>query len=384
MAGMKVVFSALSAYGHIFPMFPFAQAMRDAGHDVLFATAEDYLPVVHRAGLRGVRASEPLLSTTTTIHGVPLTGDDLTPQEVLDRAGRVLGDVVPREFVADLVPILRDFRPDVVIHDPGNPGAGLAAHIVGIPAFNHAFGRAPRGALFDASNVYFRPYAAELGLELPEQYPGLLGNPTIDICPASLQRADFLALDQRLEIRPVAYSEPGDLPRTVQDDGRPLAYVTLGTIHGAADVLRQVISALTRFDLRVLVATGPSVDPAELGPLPESVSAERWVPQGRLWPHVDVTVHHGGSGTTLGSLAAGVPQLISPHAADQPTNARAIEQAGAGLSLAPADLTADTVAEKLDRILTDESFRMAAKRLRHEIEQMPSPAELAARFPELI
>lgn len=380
---MKVVFSALSAYGHIFPMIPFAQAMRDAGHEVLFATAEDFLPVVERAGLRGVRASEPLRTTVTTIHGVRIAGDDLTPQEMLDRAGKVLGDVVPREFVADLAPVLADVRPDVLIHDPGNPGAGLAAQLAKIPAYNHGFGRALRGALPDACNRYLRAYAAELGLDLPDQYPGLLGHPTIDICPPSLQRPDFLALGQRVELRPVPYSEPGELPQFVQQPGRPLVYVTLGTIYSTADILRRVIRGLARLDVRVLVATGP-VDPADLGPLPESVWAERWVPQGQLWPYVDVSVHHGGSGAMLGALASGVPQLIIPGYADQPTNARTVEHAGAGLMLTSEDATADVIVQKLDNIMTNESFRMAAKRLRSEIEQMPSPADLAKRFADLV
>ena len=42
---------------------------------------------------------------------------------------------------------------------------------------------------------------------------------------------------------------------------------------------------------------------------------------------------HGGSGTTLGALAAGCPQIVFPLFADQAANARCIEAAQLGLSL---------------------------------------------------
>jgi UDP:flavonoid glycosyltransferase YjiC (YdhE family) len=377
---MRIVFSALPAYGHVFPLIPLARALRDAGHEVVFATAEDFLPVVERAGLRGVRVSKPLMATRTSMRGVRTMGGGLTQAECLDRAGRIFGAEVPSEFVADLTPILVEMGPDVVVHDQGNPGAGLAARLAGVSAFNHGFGRAFRGAFADASNGYLRAYAGRLGVQLPDQYAITLGEPTIDICPDSLQRNDFMTLGRRVRLRPTAYAEPGELPGF----RRPLAYVTLGTIHGDVDVLRKVIAGLARLEMAVLVGAGPSVDPVDLGVLPKSVQARQWVPQGRLWPYVDVTVHHGGSGEMLGAAAAGVPQLIIPGSVDQPTNARVIVQVGAGLSVAQTEVTADAVAAKVGIIISEESFRAAAERLRAEIAQMPGPADVAAKFPDIV
>ena len=42
-------------------------------------------------------------------------------------------------------------------------------------------------------------------------------------------------------------------------------------------------------------------------------------------------VGHGGFGTTLGALLAGVPQVVVPLFADQPSNAERIAAIGAGL-----------------------------------------------------
>jgi UDP:flavonoid glycosyltransferase YjiC (YdhE family) len=44
---------------------------------------------------------------------------------------------------------------------------------------------------------------------------------------------------------------------------------------------------------------------------------------------------HGGSGSTLGALAAGVPLAVLPLFADQPQNARRGAEVGAGVAVEP-------------------------------------------------
>ena len=53
---MKVLFSSTSGYGHIIPMLQLARAFGDSGHDVLWATADQALPLVIAAGVEGVPA----------------------------------------------------------------------------------------------------------------------------------------------------------------------------------------------------------------------------------------------------------------------------------------------------------------------------------------
>ena len=53
----------------------------------------------------------------------------------------------------------------------------------------------------------------------------------------------------------------------------------------------------------------------------------------------------------LGAAAHGLPQLILPQAADHFRNARALNMAGAGLSLQPAQQTVELIAASLGRLL---------------------------------
>src|SRR5687768_1485950 len=48
---VRVLFVASPMVGHVLPLAPLAAALRDAGHDVLFATAEDGVGAAEAAGL---------------------------------------------------------------------------------------------------------------------------------------------------------------------------------------------------------------------------------------------------------------------------------------------------------------------------------------------
>ena len=75
----------------------------------------------------------------------------------------------------------------------------------------------------------------------------------------------------------------------------------------------------------MLLTTGADLD---LGPVPPNVTVERWVPQTRRARRARLVVCHGGSGTVLGTLAAGLPLIILPLFADQATNAERARERG--------------------------------------------------------
>ncbi|MET0793626.1 MAG: nucleotide disphospho-sugar-binding domain-containing protein, partial [Polyangiaceae bacterium] len=64
--------------------------------------------------------------------------------------------------------------------------------------------------------------------------------------------------------------------------------------------------------------------------LPEAMLSVGALDHARLFPRVDLVVHHGGAGTTATALRAGVPQLIVPHILDQFFHARRIADLGIG------------------------------------------------------
>ncbi|MEU5959777.1 glycosyltransferase [Micromonospora parva] len=333
---MRVLFASLASVGHTYPLIPLAIAARDAGHEVHFAAGTEVHAPLAALGLRPFRP----------------------------------GDAFYEVYAEDLAPELARLRPDLVVHEWGLPGAAVAAHRAGIPGLWHGFGRMfPEG----------------IGLELPTRNAEVVGRPHLDIWPPSLQDRDFLATERRIELRPVAFSTPAPLPERVsRRTSRPLIYLTLGTAFGTPELLRTVVAGLAALDAQVVVAAG-RVPVEQLGEIPDQVSVHRWVSQAELLPMVDVVVHHGGSGTTLGALAAGVPQVLLPQGADQFANAEVLAAAGLGLRLLPGELDAAAVAEQVHRLLPlhgTAAPRDAARAVAEEIAAMPSPAAVAQLLPE--
>jgi UDP:flavonoid glycosyltransferase YjiC (YdhE family) len=310
---VRVLFAGLASAGHTYPMVPLAVAAWDIGHEVHFAAGEHVHSPLRRLGLNPFRPADSFYEI----------------------------------YAEDIEPELKRLRPDLVVHGWGVPEVGVAARRAGIPALWHGFGRMfPDG----------------IGLERPD------GGTHLDLCPPSLQDADFLATAERIALRPVPFAEPGDFRG-------PLIYLTLGTAFGTPEVLTTAIEGLAALGTHVVVATGA----VTLGPQPAHVTARAWVPQAAAISQADLVVHHGGSGTTLGALAAGVPQLVLPQGADQFANAEALCAAGAALRLLPGELTADAVTEQARKA---SSCRDAARAIAEEIAAMPSPDEVARELPK--
>ncbi|MDT8909539.1 glycosyltransferase [Amycolatopsis sp. PS_44_ISF1] len=380
---MRLLFSALGAYGHLYPLMPLAVAAREAGHHVVFATPEDFHPALAKAGLEPAAAGVLIGEAFATLFpGDPATAREAPPEDLDEIIGQVFGRMLPDRFSADLRALFSRSRPDLVVYEFSNVGAAFAAMAAGVPALGHGFGRVSReGPMIEIERVQ-REHAAELGFT--DDRPSW-GNPVVDICPPSVQAPDFLARARRVPLRPVGWSDTSELPPGLpgRDRTRPLIYLTLGTSPMShADLLTAAITGLSGLDAQVLVATGPSLEVAALGQVPPNVRLESWVPQSALLPHVDLVVHHGGSGTTLGAFGAGVPQLVLPQGADQFTNAAAVLAAGVGSRLVGDEATAESVRSSAAALLADPTVADAARGLAAEVAGMPSPAEVAARLGE--
>lgn len=158
------------------------------------------------------------------------------------------------------------------------------------------------------------------------------------------------------------------------DDGRPLVLVSFSSLYQAQEkAIGAVLEALGGLDVRGVVTTGPTVDPAAFSP-PANVTIVRSAPHAGLLPHAAAFVTHCGHGSTLRPLMAGVPLLCLPMGRDQNDNAARVTARGAGLQLAP-DAAAPAIAEALSRLLSEPAFRQAAARLGAAIAAEPRTAE---------
>jgi MGT family glycosyltransferase len=222
-----------------------------------------------------------------------------------------------------------------------------------------------------------RPDAVPSGAIRDEMY--------LDIYPPSFQHALGGHVPRRQPVRPVPYAPPGDqlLPAVAAGD-RPLVYATFGTELPDHAALRTVVEAIAPLEIRILATVRPRGDPEAFGPQPENVTIARYVPQTAVLPHASVVISHGGSGTVLAAISAGLPQLCLPQFADQPLNATAVADTGAGLALQVSPLDPRTIRESVTKLLTETAFRARALALQDEIMHMPSPDTIASLLPKLV
>ena len=187
--------------------------------------------------------------------------------------------------------------------------------------------------------------------------------------------------------RYVPYNGGGPLPEwLVAPSTRPRVCLTLGSAVPRAwgvSTIAGVVEAVRDLDVEVVLALG-DVDTSELGELPPNVRAAGWVPLSALAPGCAAIVHHGGAGTTMNALVAGVPQLVLPHAADQYANAAAVARRGVGLPHRVEEMDAATAGRSLRDLLTEPSFDRAAADVRDEIAAAPPPAEVIPRLAALV
>nr|WP_257953393.1 nucleotide disphospho-sugar-binding domain-containing protein [Nocardioides sp. B-3] len=129
--------------------------------------------------------------------------------------------------------------------------------------------------------------------------------------------------------------------------------------------------------MRSLVATGPGTEPSSLGAMPPTVHVEQEVPQAHVLPHVDLVVHHGGTGTVIGAPAHGLPQVVMPQGADQFWNADHLAAEGA-CRIVPPGAPPGSIAAAVTSLTEQHApEREAARRLGGIIAAMPSPDDVA-------
>jgi UDP:flavonoid glycosyltransferase YjiC (YdhE family) len=283
----------------------------------------------------------------------------------------MFAELLPRSLLDDLTPLLPELRPDLVIYEMSDVGAGIAARRAGLPAVAVVIGRSMPPELLSVAAERLRP----LWGTLPSD--ALFGDACVDVWPDSVRDPGTAAVPKVFRMRPTPYDPDVPLPPLPADG---FVYLTLGTVvYGATDVLRGAIRALTNLDVDVLVALGPG-DPALLGDLPERVRAAGFVPQAEVLKHAGLVVHHGGTGTVLGSLAAGLPQLILPQGADQFANAETLSTLGVAKSLVGDEVRIPAIETAARELLTDPKPRDIARGIAAEIAEMPPPDQVLAEI----
>lgn len=161
-------------------------------------------------------------------------------------------------------------------------------------------------------------------------------------------------------------------------DGRRLIYASLGTLqNGSEAIFRTIAEACAGVDAQLLISLGGGLDPARLGKLAGDPVVVRYAPQLEILKRAALVITHGGVNTVLESLSAGVPLVAVPLGNDQPGVAARVKTMGAGVVVPRHRLSAARLRRAVLRVLHEDSYRDAARRLQSAIAHLDGPGQAA-------
>jgi UDP:flavonoid glycosyltransferase YjiC (YdhE family) len=360
---VRFLVTSTAGAGHYGPLAPFVRAFLRGGHDVLVAAPAALGPSVRDAEFWPV-ADPPAAEMAAVFDSLPALSHDEANTTVMRE---VFARLDPVAALPRLRAAITEWRPDVVLRESAEFGGAGAAELHGVPSACVAISLA---SMDHAMLVLVTP-----NIDALRAAHGLTGThrlteePYLTLFPATLE-------DPSVPPRRAARFRDPAWPSS-RPAGRPFVYVTFGSVLGAlpmtADLYRAALAAVADLDADVLLTVGRTADPASFGPVPGHVRVERWVDQASVLGRAAAVVCHGGGGSTLGALAAGVPLVVVPlFAADQHVNARRVAAVGAGVVAEPPGIRA-----ALDTVLADPAYRGAASSVAAELAAQPPTDEAA-------
>lgn len=153
---------------------------------------------------------------------------------------------------------------------------------------------------------------------------------------------------------------------------RPVIYISLGTIvKGAKKFFRHCIDAFEDQPVDVVISAGEAVDSSVWKQAPPNIHVFASVPQTEVLQYADLFVTHGGMNSISEALVYGVPMVVIPFIADQPTNAKRVETLGLGRHLEYRKINSRLLRDAALSVLNDDAIKDNLAKAQGWIAQAP-------------
>ena len=368
---MRAIVAAFGDAGHAFPAIALGRALAARGNEVTVQTWERWRDPVEGAGLRFAASQE------YTVFPPPPPGEEAG-------AG---------EAALAMMPLLEDFRPDVLVSDILTLAPSLAAELAGVPRATlipHLYPVHDPGMPFFGMGMAPPRTGAGRRLwraALPALETGLrIGRRELNETRRSIglppQNRFHGGISDRLAIvgtfpqleyprswptetvvtGPLEFEIPHPDVELPEGDG-PLVLVANSTAQDpACDLIRRAFEGRAGEPVRV-VATTNGHRPARPIEVPPNGLLHDWLSYSQAMAAADVVACHGGHGTLARALAIGRPLLVSPSIGDMAENAERVAWAGAGLTVPGRLRRASTIRWAVRALLEDDRYRRRAEEI---------------------
>jgi UDP:flavonoid glycosyltransferase YjiC (YdhE family) len=358
---MRVLCPVAGARSQARAMLPVARAIVQAGHEVLVVAPSSLLPVFD--GER-VQLREGLLDL---VHNAPVLTQEChqnLPRDIgriaFESAGALILMTGPHlnENYRTLLPVARDFKPDLVVRDGFELTGCLVAEAMEIPHVP-----LPSGGALSLDHVKIMSPLNErrrdVGLPTQDDPNAIYRYGRLDSVPPQYSFAQYPIPE------PFSYCQPAVVDRTETfppwlielPAHRPLVMAAIGgavvttmkqlgpdTLAKGHPVmadfdpvgaLRTIVTGLSQLDCLAVVATGGLPVNTEL--IGANVHVVHHFPQVTMLECAQLFITHGGYNSIRESIRAGVPMAVLPQFSDQFYNADRVQELGLGLRIRQAE-----------------------------------------------
>lgn len=322
---MRLLVTAHTGPSHLRALVPLAQLAGQRGHEVIVASSPSMRASAEAAGLqfRAVGADWSSYADLDAELGMLMLRQDLDGFIQLMLQRYHFGEPA-LEGAQDLVDLIGELKPAVVVREGEDIAGYLAAEARGIPHVTVASGNT-----HDLGAQQWVPelnrMRAALGMPAEPAGGGLYRYLLASFLPPRYYGDRF----DGSELRSYRASSPADTAEALPDwfgaldPAKPLVLASLGTVaptqHSMAEgALIDIIRALGRIDCEAIVSVGVGRGFANLPEAPNHVRlVDHWLPQPLILDTADLFVTHAGLGSVREAVRAGVPVVAVPQWDDQ-------------------------------------------------------------------
>lgn len=279
------------------------------------------------------------------------------------------------------IDLIRDEKPDYIIHDSLCTWGKLTAAILKVPAVNlmHSFPitRSSITFNFDTAVLLSKVGLYKLFGTLKINYPPRIVKQKYDI---DLSLDDIFINKEKLNIVYTSkYMEPNIYHRSKsykfvgpslffkneQNDfpyhrlkGNTVIYISLGTLlSNNLSFYEKCIKAFSNEKVIVIMSIGFEIDINALGELPDNFIVRQSVPQQKLLEHVDIFITHAGMNSVNEAICLGVPMIMLPHTIEQKMISKRITELGLGITMNINHITPSKLNENVKKLMTDTNLK---------------------------
>lgn len=370
---MHLAIVSLGAFGHINPTLSLTTELVNAGHRVTYFTTEDFRKVIEPTGAKFVPMKSWMAENDK---------HNESKEEKKDGQEDNVAAVVPflflneaGAFIEDVLNVLREDRPDAILHDFAGIAGTMAADILGIPNVMLYTSYPSNGSYSVAASFEGIPADHPLRIaadQIADGYVEKYGCRKMTVKEIFDGQGDLnLVMMQKRLVPNYETFDDSFVFTGVQigkrstfgtwqapDNGKPLLYSSLGTaFNNWPEYYPILFDAVRDLDINVFAALG-AIDPESLTDVPANVELGKMVPQLDILSQASVFITHAGMGGTGEAIYYGVPMIAIPQMDEQAITARQIERNGLGFALLDKEaITSETLREKIQILLNDSSYK---------------------------